>query len=596
MNTVSFGTSISPHKRTLHRKALKLVEDDFKNSRKEAQSKSEWVDYLIQKMISVVDLDGFEHDGVKQLTNRRVFGFCLDRLTSLIQSEPQMMKSGQILALFKISVNKSYQVDILNLISDAIACIPSISLDYKKIQEAILPQILVDVEVVDCDIWLAVAHTRLKLELDESGDELVLASFQKRYDFRKEQMFFYSRLMDLAKTSHRIWRAIKLKIMFFLGHESEYVRVRACELLSMRSGEWCNIADFEQIIDNMGEREFVATFIGTLEGFFLNRLVSNSLVIFMLKLAPDKGEYVQIQTIKFLNQLMMKSLSQTEPFQNSPQVLDRFYQAMLNKGGFAVRRQAAWGIGYLEVAKDKDKLDLLRALYQSYLLCTDRYSLSNEVLYRQGAGLQSINMDRYTIQNYLALITWNSHGLALFDKNNRIIMTKGDRFRFSFWRFLHEMRNPDTTKRQGRPHWGGRKNYGTVKIPSGIICEQVETTVPGEPLYIDEAAGWRPWLPLMADIYGILKLTRTSPLQIVTPDGVTTITAPHGFWQRITTWFKLAIKYESYCKLRNWTTDSHWQASDYVNGLRDLGISIDFKAHSYLMAYQHRSVYGDFGR
>jgi hypothetical protein len=83
-------------------------------------------------------------------------------------------------------------------------------------------------------------------------------------------------------------------------------------------------------------------------------------------------------------------------------------------------------------------------------------------------------------------------------------LTAGARFRFRFWRFLHELRNPATDKRQNYNHLRGRDYYGLVQTASHKMAECSISKVPGEPLQLDGEPGWRGYLPLLDQVLSSL--------------------------------------------------------------------------------------------
>ncbi|MCU0861900.1 MAG: hypothetical protein MUE65_06255, partial [Methanomassiliicoccales archaeon] len=93
----------------------------------------------------------------------------------------------------------------------------------------------------------------------------------------------------------------------------------------------------------------------------------------------------------------------------------------------------------------------------------------------------------------LAVLSQADFGFDVTLRGHRIRVTRGEVFGFRLWRFLHELRNPSPDKRQAFRHTIGRIFRGTIRSPSGILCELAETRVPGEPLFISEEGGWRPY-------------------------------------------------------------------------------------------------------
>ena len=108
--------------------------------------------------------------------------------------------------------------------------------------------------------------------------------------------------------------------------------------------------------------------------------------------------------------------------------------------------------------------------------------------------------DEATIGRTLSLLAQQDFGFDLKRHGWLYRLTRGHRFGFRLWRFLHEMRNPSTDKRQAFRHTTGRVFRGTLRAPSGIVSELAQTRVPGEPLFMASEAGWRPNLPLVDEV------------------------------------------------------------------------------------------------
>jgi hypothetical protein len=185
-----------------------------------------------------------------------------------------------------------------------------------------------------------------------------------------------------------------------------------------------------------------------------------------------------------------------------------------------------------------------------------------------------------TIGRLMAVAAELDFGLFADTRGRQIRITRGHRFGFRLWRFLHELRNPATDKRQAHRHTIGRVFRGDLHAPSAILSELSETTVPGEPLFIEEEDGWRPYLPLVDEVISSLdEGFRAQTLEIYTAEGVTEVTSPHTLFARFHARSVLTRKFLHYARLRNWRADRGGQASSYIEALRELGISIRMRPH-----------------
>lgn len=159
-------------------------------------------------------------------------------------------------------------------------------------------------------------------------------------------------------------------------------------------------------------------------------------------------------------------------------------------------------------------------------------------------------------------------------------VTRGHRFGFRLWRLLHELRHPSSDKRQSFRHTVGRVFRGTVRAPSGIIAELAQTRVPGEPLYMESEAGWRPYLPLVDELISALDQPfGAGPLSIYTSEGITQIEPPRSPLRRLRARLALTNNFAHYARLRNWQEDSAGRPEDFLRALVALGFRPRFRPH-----------------
>jgi len=157
---------------------------------------------------------------------------------------------------------------------------------------------------------------------------------------------------------------------------------------------------------------------------------------------------------------------------------------------------------------------------------------------------------------------------------------RGLKFGFRSWRLLHEFLNPATDKRQAFRHTIGRIAYGKVRAPAAYLAEQTETRVPGEPLYLQEEDGWRPYLPLVDEVISCLDEEVTAAtVRFFTSEGVSELTAPTRFPARLRARLLLTRRFASYARLRNWREQDGGSPDAYVAALHKLGFSLQFHPH-----------------
>lgn len=154
---------------------------------------------------------------------------------------------------------------------------------------------------------------------------------------------------------------------------------------------------------------------------------------------------------------------------------------------------------------------------------------------------------------------------------------RGDRFVFRAWRAWYEFRHPSPDKRQAFPHTIGRVFSGRWHAPSTVMAELAQTKVPGEPFFIGEEAGWRPYLPLPD--HALSAIDTGSTVRIVTSEGITEMTPPKGFLRRVRSRILLSLRFSEVAHLRNWTPARSHAPSSYLEALADLGFSFKLLPH-----------------
>ncbi|MGB5743126.1 MAG: hypothetical protein WBM65_12000, partial [Sedimenticolaceae bacterium] len=181
----------------------------------------------------------------------------------------------------------------------------------------------------------------------------------------------------------------------------------------------------------------------------------------------------------------------------------------------------------------------------------------------------------------LALLAQQDFGFDLERYRRGVRISRGNHFGFRLWRFLHELRNPGTDKRQAFPHTIGRVYRGNLRAASPITSELAQTKVPGEPLFIASEEGWRPYLPLVDEMISVLDQPRSvGPLQLYTSEGVTEVAPPAALWRRVRARLALTFGFSHYAQLRNWQEDSAQPSESYVAALQALGFSLNLRPHA----------------
>lgn len=190
-------------------------------------------------------------------------------------------------------------------------------------------------------------------------------------------------------------------------------------------------------------------------------------------------------------------------------------------------------------------------------------------------------VDESTLGRVLSVLAREDFGLTLERRFRGGRLHRGDRTGFRLWRLLYETFHPSPDKRQAFNHTLGRFTPGPVKAPSNVLAELTETRVPGEPLFIPEESGWRPFLPMVDDALSSLTLSLGSkPMRLYSGEGVTEVRPPRFPLGRMFAWTALTLRFARYAGLRNWTEQSRLEPGAYVNALRRLGFRIEFHPHA----------------
>lgn len=183
----------------------------------------------------------------------------------------------------------------------------------------------------------------------------------------------------------------------------------------------------------------------------------------------------------------------------------------------------------------------------------------------------------------LAVLAQKNFGFVVQVCPSKAFVTRGNIFGFKLWRFLYELAHASSDKRQGFRHTVGRIFKGKIRAPSAILAEMAETKVPGEPLFLSSEEGYRPYLPLLDDLLSAL----TDPhgmFQLYTSEGITTVRAPQGAFERLKVWWQLNTHFPRYARLRNWREQSQSNPNRYVRTLQALGFSVEFNTYDQKQA------------
>jgi poly-gamma-glutamate synthase PgsB/CapB len=177
----------------------------------------------------------------------------------------------------------------------------------------------------------------------------------------------------------------------------------------------------------------------------------------------------------------------------------------------------------------------------------------------------------------LSVLAQDDFGLDVWRGQVSYRVARGDIMRFRLWRLFHEMRQSATDKRQAYRHTIGRVYRGTMSAPSAILAELAQTKVPGEPLYMSEEGGWRPYLPLSDHMLSAIDTGK--PVRLYTSEGITEISVSGGFLTRLRARLRLSWEFSRFAQLRNWYRDGGAAPIAYLRSFASLGLSARIVPH-----------------
>ncbi len=435
------------------------------------------------------------------------------------------------------------------------------------------------------DVWSSVASF-LILVACEGPDALAtsLGLMLERYRQHDALLFFKSHCLEAAKTDPLVFAALLPFIDTWMAEDSAYVKIRLAEVLSRQPDAdrldrlmidadpqvalaatlemldlhlkrgWGSTASFNCLLDGLSRRGIA--YVLHLSTLHIKELIQAAV------LAPGAADELELIAL------------------HTPSLID-FFQFQRQSAPDRIRRGATICLRWLEVASEAR-------------LCALMQTLASRLAGPEARVVWQLKNPEVDVLTCLTLLAAQDLGLEVAQKRDRWTLYRGYQFAWSAWRLVHEWKNRSSIKRQGHAHWVSRNLRTLLKIPSSRVCELVATTIPGEPLYIEEADGWRPWIPLACDFYRLLRFFRSQTLTILTAEGLTRVKSPARFLGRCRAWLRLTFHYESYASLRNWHAQAPFQPHSYIAGMRQLGFDIEFKTLSPLLRGDDDSVVQHF--
>jgi hypothetical protein len=429
-------------------------------------------------------------------------------------------------------------------------------------KEALKNQIRPILADARANIWEQVAALLISWHLERPALFAVdLAAILEMSHGREDGFFLRANLMEHAKQDRSFFESLRPQFPKFMFDASAYVRIRALELLTIQRESMLLLERCEE-----GDRDPQVQ--PALLYCFADLLFENDQIERVLQ--SFQHFYGQVTTdargafLQRLNERLMTALHEgqglTRGLCNS---LARVLDIVRRDEQDSLRRLSSLTRRCLQILAQPEQ----RALFVKLSRTLIEEKNAEGWVWPHAASVEEI-------APVLTVLAYFGLGYEVRDKAGAIEIRSAYGTSFSVWRFIHELKTPGGNKRQGAAHWKSRYLQGEVRIPSSLTCELVATTVPGEPLYIPEAGGWRPWLPLLCDVYRMI--FRFPVLRIFTSDGVTIVERPGPWIQRVKAWLHLVLAYERMSRLRNWTARHGADPAAYIKRLHDLGFSTRF--------------------
>ncbi len=192
------------------------------------------------------------------------------------------------------------------------------------------------------------------------------------------------------------------------------------------------------------------------------------------------------------------------------------------------------------------------------------------------------NIEPKILYRILSIVAQEDFSMQLAYRFKKAHLYRGDIFKRKAWRILFEFMHPSPDKRQAHLHTIGRVYKARLQFPSTIMAEQAPTKVPGEPYFIPEEEGWRPYIPLLDHFLSSLDLNvdEKKAFLIYTSDGVTKIIPPKGLISKLKAKWYLTLNFAEIARLRNWREGATETPTAYLNELKKVGFKTEFNPYT----------------
>ena len=382
------------------------------------------------------------------------------------------------------------------------------------------------------DFWLVTELRLMEIELSHSDCVSALCrEFWRSKGNREDDLFSRSYILERAKTSQKVWNGILGLAPEIKSCTSEYVQIRLCELLGKRDLPSDISRGSFLKLSTISDKAYLALLACYVESK-ADATSANFKVENLLAFSLQRSYLLRFEIAKLLvdhwNNSLHSYLLLKEPVSDIEAYLS-FFGGLLDSTHDPSRRLASWAALFLSTVNNKAFPDKAKSLLDGIASLSQGQSLAWETK----------NTDEeHNLLTFLTIVCFRGSELHIKTQSpNHYKITKGPVYNFALWRMTYEISHPSPEKRQGVPHWFVRSIQGDIKIPSAIMCEQVATSLIGEPVYDGKADSWTPWLPLISDLVRVVK--GKSALRIVTVEAIVTLDSPSSLSQRASLYIKL---------------------------------------------------------
>lgn len=294
------------------------------------------------------------------------------------------------------------------------------------------------------------------------------------------------------------------------------------------------------------------------------RIAANGLAFRLWKSLLESPQSIQIKrlTLELSARIMLnQQLEAKEPEVVFKQFIDCLNSQLNQEPSIAIRRY---------IARTREQLV---AFAHQNVMATLESSIPNN----DKTLIAETDLDEELLGRLLSRKAQQHEGFNVKKQKRHWHITKGYHSAFRVWRFIHELRNPSTDKRQSFNHNTARKPSAYMHVPSCTVAEISATTVPGEPLFDANEHSTRPHLPLPDFLLSVLSQDDLKQAaKTYTPDGILCVSAPKSLIKRVKAYIWLSLHIERLDSLRK---GNEIEQKNYIESLEKQGFKFEFKAY-----------------